>query len=77
MQDDRGCPVGEAYDGFSAYCPGTLRLLSRYVLSAPALLSVWQSGAVPLLGETTAVVRLPQRPCVYEWTAAWVRLLSG
>ena len=75
LQDGSGCPVGAANVGFSAYYPGILRLLSRYLPSAPALLIVWQLGAVSLLCESAAVPLLPQLPCAHGWTAVWVRLM--
>src|SRR5437764_9732438 len=59
LRDGSGCPVGAAHHGFSAYYPGTLRLLSRSIPSTPALLITWASGAVPLLCEVRQAMLLP------------------
>jgi hypothetical protein len=71
LQEGLGCPV---HDGFSTCSPSAIRLVSRCVLSSPAMLRVWQRGRVPCRHHATPGVLPPQPPCLLGRTAVGMTL---
>src|SRR5216683_4549998 len=60
LQEGLGCPD---HDGFSACLSSAIHLVSRCVLSSPAMLTVWQRGRVPCRHHATPGVLPLQPPC--------------